>query len=187
MTPNSMTQGQKTSDAMMNRTSNIVLTACRRRGSGSGSVARGSLHRDVGQSGFTLIELLVALGITVLALAGLMSLHVAMMKGNRSAANTAEASTFGQEALEELRGMTMTDITTTYGPLPLLDEPMDTVGGQRGMTYTRTLTVSPITGNLLWMRVVVSWADDGADPALVDEQYKHEVAFEIIRTSLEAP
>lgn len=149
--------------------------------------ALGVFHRNAGQSGFTLIELMVALAITVLALAGLMSLHVSMMKGNRSAANTAEASTLGQEALEELRGMTMSDIITTYGILPILDEPMDTVSGQRGLTYTRTLTISAISDNLLWMRLVIEWADDGADPTVVDEQYKHAVAFEIIRTRLEAP
>ena len=144
------------------------------------------LPRKTGQSGFTLIELLVALGVTVVGLAGLLSLHLALMKGNRTAANTAEATTVAQESMEELRSQAVSAITTKYGTIPIVDVLMDPLPpGRTGLTYTRTLTVRQVTGNLLWIQVRVAWTDDGADPATVDEQYRHEISFEVLRTSLE--
>lgn len=140
------------------------------------------------QGGFTLIELLVTLAVTVIGLAGLMSLHVAMMKGNRTASNTTEASVIGQETLEELRSMSLASIATTYGALPIIDVEMDPAPGKAGrlLTYKRYLSVNPVSGNLVWMRIAIVWADDGADPDTVDDQYRHELALEVIRTSLEA-
>lgn len=155
-----------------------------------------TLRQKPGQGGFTLIELLVALAITAVGLAGLMSLHVSMIKGNRAASNTHEATTIAQETVEELRGMTMAAITGKYGALPLNDAVMDTVPSRRaydpqtgivGLTFTRTLSINPLSGKLLLVRVAISWSDDGADPAAADPQFRHEIALEIIRTSLEAP
>ena len=155
-----------------------------------------SIRQKSGQGGFTLIELLIALAVTAVGLAGLMSLHVAMMKGNRAASNTHEATTIGQETIEELRGMTIAAIEAQHGALPLNDVVMDTVPSRRaydpqtgivGLTFTRTLSINPISGRLLLVRVVISWSDDGADPAAADPQFRHEIALEIIRTSLEAP
>ncbi|MCG8417321.1 MAG: prepilin-type N-terminal cleavage/methylation domain-containing protein [Proteobacteria bacterium] len=146
------------------------------------------LHKRSGQQGFSLLELLIALAVTVVGLAGLMSLHVATMKGNRTAAHTADATTIAQQTMEELRSMSMAEITTRHGPLPITGvNNMDTVDGRAGMTFTRDLSVREMSGFLVMMRIVVNWTEDGSDPATVDEQYRHKVALELIRTSLEAP
>ena len=50
-----------------------------------------------------MLELLVTLSITVVGLTGLMSLHVATIRGNESTAKNGEAVAIAQETLEMLR------------------------------------------------------------------------------------
>lgn len=146
------------------------------------------------QSGFTLIEILVTMTITVIGLTGLLSLHMATVKGNQIASRSAEATTLAQEVLEELRARPVDDgtiksIVGQYGALPITNQLYDTVIGRAGMTYPVHMSVNELTTmseDLIRIRVEVSWADDGADPATADETLKHSIALEIVRTRQEA-
>jgi len=143
------------------------------------------------QAGFTLIELLVALSVTVIGLIGLLSLHVSTMKGNRSASRSAEATAIGQQTVEELRGLPVNgvidSIVSRHGPLPIVDAVLDPVDGRAGMIYSRTLDVTPIPDtDMVLMRVEVTWADDGADPATAPVELVHTSSFELARSTLEA-
>ncbi len=148
---------------------------------------------DHGESGFTLVELLVALTVTVIGLAGLLTLHIATLKGNQVASRTGEATTFAQQALEELRALPIDggadSIVARYGALPIDNATMDTVDGRAGMTYTRRLWVGELTSvseDLVKIRVQLEWTDDGADPNGADDRYKHQIALELIRTRQES-
>jgi prepilin-type N-terminal cleavage/methylation domain-containing protein len=140
------------------------------------------------QSGFTLVEILVTMTITIIGLTGLLSLHMATIKGNQIASRSAEATTFAQEVIEELRTRTVDSIIAQYGLLPVNDELIDSPAGRAGMTYTRRLWINELTTmseDLIRIRVEVSWADDGADPATADESLRHSIALEIVRTRQE--
>lgn len=143
------------------------------------------------EAGFTLIEVLVVLVITVIGLLGLMAMHNATLKGNRDSARAAEAISIAQRTMEELRTLavnTGTDsITSRYGPLPLQDVQLDTVIGRAGITYRRLFSAQQTAANtLVRVRVVISWSDSGDDPSVVDEQEKHDIALEMLRTMEEA-
>jgi prepilin-type N-terminal cleavage/methylation domain-containing protein len=145
-----------------------------------------------GEGGFTLIELLVTLSVTVIGLAGLLSLHSTTIKGNQIASRSGEAATIAQRSMEELRAIPvqgLNSIETTYGVLPIVDATMDPVDGRAGMTYTRRVSVRELTSvseDLVLMRVEVEWADDGADPVTAPDNLKHAISLELIRTRQEA-
>ncbi len=144
------------------------------------------------ERGFTLVELLVALTVTVIGLAGLLSLHVAVLKGNQNASRTGEATTVAQQTLEDLRAMPIggspQSIVARYGALPITDVTMDPVDGRAGMVYIRRLWVNELTSvseDLVMIRIEVHWTDDGADPNGADESVKHKIALELVRTRQE--
>lgn len=149
-------------------------------------------RRERQEGGFTLIEILMTMTVTVIGLAGLLSLHMTTLRGNRMAANSAEASTVAQKVVEELRTLSVDGpdgIVARYGALPFEDAAMDTEDGRTGTVYTPYLSAKELTSlseDLILLRVEVIWADDGADPATVDERYKHQVTVEIVRTRQEA-
>jgi prepilin-type N-terminal cleavage/methylation domain-containing protein len=148
-------------------------------------------RRSRGESGFTLIEVLVVLVVTVIGLLGLLAMHNATLKGNRDSARAAEATSIVQQTMEELRTLSVnagTDsITNRYGPLPLQDVQLDTIIGRAGITYRRVFSAQQTASNsLLRIRVVVSWSDSGDDPAVVDDQERHDIALEMLRTMEEA-
>jgi Tfp pilus assembly protein PilV len=130
--------------------------------------------------------------VTVIGLAGLLSLHSTTIKGNQIASRSGEAATVAQRAMEELRAIPVqgpNSIETTYGVLPIIDAAMDPVSGRAGMTYTRRVSVGELTSvseDLVLMRVEVEWADDGADPATAPDNLKHVISLELIRTRQEA-
>lgn len=151
------------------------------------------------EAGFSLVEILVALTITVVGLMGLMSLHASMIRGNREAARLAEATNFAQETLEKLRAIPVVDndlsvpgpaetLETRFNPLPIDNVLVGTEVGQAGVTYAMRLSVTPISGTLVRMRVRVTWVDSGDDPSSATDppENRHEVAVEIIRSTLEA-
>jgi prepilin-type N-terminal cleavage/methylation domain-containing protein len=142
-----------------------------------------------GERGFTLIELLVTLGVTVIGLTGLLSIHLATVRGNSATARGGAATATAQLTIEELRQMSVAAIEDAYGPVPLDHVELDTVPGPAGLTLSRTLTISELTAaspELLLLRVEVSWTDDGAAPGEADGKYDHMVALELIRTRQEA-
>lgn len=141
------------------------------------------------ESGFTLIELLVALTVTVIGLAGLLSLHMATIKGNQMASRSAEAATIAQRTVEELRAMSIEKIITDHGALPITNAILDPAPGRAEMTYSRRFSARELTSlseDLVLLRVEIFWTDDGADPNSVDERLHHDLAVEIIRTRQEA-
>jgi prepilin-type N-terminal cleavage/methylation domain-containing protein len=142
-----------------------------------------------GERGFTLIELLVTLGVTVIGLTGLLSIHLATVRGNSATARGAAATATAQLTMEELRQTPIATLVTTYGALPIDHEPLDTVPGPAGLTLSRTLTVTELTAassDLVLLRVEVSWTDDGAAPGEEGGKYDHMVSLELIRTRQEA-
>src|SRR5687768_15423462 len=71
------------------------------------------------QHGFTIMELLVALGVTMIGLAGLMTLYSVTARANRGTTVTTDAMEAAAEAVEELRGMSVAQIegTAPYAPI----------------------------------------------------------------------
>ena len=146
------------------------------------------------QRGFTLLELLVTLGITVVGLTGLMSLHVAVIRANDSTAKNGEAVAIAQETLETLRADTLTDLLARFSTTTLpVNSSLNTVAGRGGITFRRQVQITELTAastDLIKIRVVVQWSDDntngsgsGSGSASV---YDHQVSLELIRTVQEA-
>ena len=99
-------------------------------------------------TGFTLIEILVALvilGISLLALAGLM---VTTTSNNAAAGQVTEASTFAQDKLEELRAVPWANIVSGN------DERI----GSTGIHYGRNWNVTT-NGNIKTIAITVNWSD----------------------------
>jgi prepilin-type N-terminal cleavage/methylation domain-containing protein len=140
------------------------------------------------QGGFTLIELLVTLTVTVIGLAGMLSLFNANSRNSSIASRSAHASTAAQETIEELRGMSIPALTTLYGALPIEDADLDPVDGPAGLVLNRRMSLhqlSAASADLFLMRVEVYWTDDGATPGADNGRYDHQVSLELIRTRQE--
>ena len=146
------------------------------------------------QRGFTLLELLVTLGITVIGLTGLMSLHIATIRGNDSTAKHGEAVAIAQETLETLRADKLTELLARFSAATLpVNASLNTISGRGGITFRRQVQITELTAastDLYKIRVIVAWSDDnsngsgsgtGAASAL-----DHQVSLELIRTVQEA-
>ncbi len=149
-----------------------------------------------GQRGFTLMELLITLAVSVIGMTGVMALQLATTRTNQGAANAAEAVTIAQRTLEEARSKTLTQMAVDYeGDAGSETEATDidfdfngeTVLG-RTVTFQRRIIVAslPASNDLIRVRVVVRWYDDGVDPDLDDPMFRHDVAVELLRTRQEA-
>lgn len=142
------------------------------------------------QRGFTLLELLVTLGITVIGLTGLMSLHIATIRGNESTARNGEAVAIAQETLETLRADTLTGLLARFSTTTLpVNASLDTMAGRNGITFRRRVSITELTAastNLVKIRVVVAWSDDNTNGAGSGSGsasiYDHQVSLELIRT-----
>jgi prepilin-type N-terminal cleavage/methylation domain-containing protein len=140
------------------------------------------------QRGFTLLELLMTLTVTTIGLAGLMSLHLSIARGNDGASRFAEATQFANATLEQLRAKTIVNMLAGLPGSPTappVDVTLPTVAGRAGMTYTRRVVITQLNSasTSLWrIRVEVGWIDDGADMATGAAELKHLVAAELIRT-----
>lgn len=157
-------------------------------------------RRARGQRGFSLIEILVAMTVTIIGLAGLMSVYTTAVQGNSRAARTVMASTIAQQTMEELRSLPVQTPVVGYqgdtleskvgGAFPAFDHPLADVTAPDGTLFKRAVTVEPIAvpsqplSQLLRIRLVVSWADEGADvtAAGTDPRLKHDIVLESIRT-----
>lgn len=146
------------------------------------------------QRGFTLIELLVTLGITVVGLTGLMSLHVATIRANDSTAKNGEAVAIAQETLETLRADTLPDLLARFAVTALpVNSSLNTVAGRNGITFRRRVQITELTAastDLIKIRVVVQWSDDNANGSGTGSGaaavYDHQISLELIRTVQEA-
>lgn len=153
--------------------------------------------RSQAQAGFSLVEILVALTITVIGLVGLMSLHAAMIRGNREDVRFADATTLAQRALEELRALPIVDndpssigpdnIQARFGNLPIADVIYDKTVSDSGVTYLLRLSATPISGTLVRLGMRVEWLANGEDPegATVAPEERHSISVEMIRSTLE--
>jgi prepilin-type N-terminal cleavage/methylation domain-containing protein len=140
-----------------------------------------------GEQGFSMIELLVAATITLIGLTGLLGLHTATVQGTRASSQFSEASAFGVAAMEDLRSLSIPQLEARYGAMPVNDSILDTVAGRAGQTYTRTISLNPtpVSADLIQMRVVVSWTELGAVPGADNGQYDHRVLVELLRSRQE--
>lgn len=144
------------------------------------------------QRGFTLLELLITLSITTVGLIGLLALHLSVSRGNDGASRAAEAQQLTVSELETLRGMTLQqlfDDDNTTGPANALPRTRSqTLTGRNGLQYQVTSTVTEVaavSANVMKIRVVTSWAEDGAALG-ADDQFDHSLALEVLRTFQEA-
>lgn len=134
------------------------------------------------EAGFTVIELLITLGVSMICLAGLLSLHTAIARGNQSGSRSSEAVTAAELTLEEARQMSFTAIQATYGALPI-ETDLEPVVGRNDNSYRRELHIEDVPGvDLVRVRVVVAWTDSDAEPGADDGAHDHQVALEVLRT-----
>jgi prepilin-type N-terminal cleavage/methylation domain-containing protein len=164
-----------------------------------------------GERGFTITELLVALTVTVIGLAGLLSLHVTTVRGNASASRALEAVSIAEESLEILRSKPLGDIEAQYGAATTTEEyyywdgddgddaPPTNFGpavitGRAGQQYRRVFRIAApdatqpnlirITAEVLWNEnAPAPLGTDAADTATIAE---HRLRIETVRTRIEA-
>jgi prepilin-type N-terminal cleavage/methylation domain-containing protein len=144
--------------------------------------------RLVGQQGFTMIEVLITLAVTLIGLAGLMTLHHVVTDGTGSAARMAEASGIAESALEEVRQLAFTRIESQFGAPPI-DVELEQAAGKGERVYDRRLLVEPldeVSADLFRVRIEVSWTDDGAAAGSDDGSHDHTFVLETFRTRQEA-
>lgn len=155
-------------------------------------------RRERGQRGFSLIEILVAMTVTIICLAGLMSVYTTTVQGNSRAGRSVIASAVAQQTMEELRSLPVqppvagyqgpTLVSKVGGSIPAVDFPLVDVTAQDGTIFKRTVTVEQLVlpsqplSNLLRVRLVVAWADEGAAFDAADRRLRHRIVLESVRT-----
>ena len=151
------------------------------------------------ERGFTLLELLMTLGVATIALIGLLSLHLGIVRGNEAASRTAEATQLGHATLESLRAArSVRDLAELLTGHRWEDPPIDvrwcrrndagvveaTAIGRNGMTYRCRVVVvalSPESTRLWRIRVEIGWTEDGAAQGAQGGALDHLIAVELIR------
>jgi prepilin-type N-terminal cleavage/methylation domain-containing protein len=160
-------------------------------------------HRHTRQGGFSLIEILIAMTVTLIGLAGLLSLHLTTVQGNSRATRTVMGSVIAQRTMEGLRSMpvqapvtvppylepTLASPPFSIAPgCPAAAIPMATVLGPDNTSYRPLVSVcalgpagSPLE-NLVLVRVVIEWSDQGAAASAADSRLHHQMVLESVRT-----
>lgn len=135
------------------------------------------------QGGFTLIEIMVTMGITLLGLAAMLTLHNTVAEGNRMSVESAEASAVAESALEDLRQDSIATLESTYSAVPI-DVNLADVQGRNNQVFARRLLVQAVSGStdLVRLRVEVTWTDSGAAAGADDGIHDHRVVLEELRT-----
>ena len=106
----------------------------------------------MGSKGFTLLEILMALiilSISLLALAGLMTMTT---RNNSYGSHVTEAATFAQDKLEQLRAGPWGNIVSGTDPSPIT--------GCTGITYVRNWNVVPnAADSMRTITITMDWTD----------------------------
>lgn len=154
-------------------------------------------HKHTGQLGFSLIEILIAMTVTIIGLAGLLSLHLTAARGNSRATRTVMASVIAQQTMDELRSMpvqpptagyTEDTLQTRFGGIPANDVALAAVQGPDNTSYQRFVSVRPLgpagspLGNVVLVRVVIAWTDEGAAANTTNTRLRHRMVLESMRT-----
>jgi prepilin-type N-terminal cleavage/methylation domain-containing protein len=148
-------------------------------------------NRETGpaaERGFTVIEVLVTLAVTLIGLAGLMTLHHVVSDSTGSAGRMAEASGIAEAALEEVRQLAFNRIEAEFGPPPI-DIELEQATGKGERVYNRQLIIDPldaVSADLFRVRIEVTWTDDGAAAGSDDGAHDHTFVLETFRTRQEA-
>lgn len=139
--------------------------------------------------GFTLLELLITLSVTTIGLVGLLSLHLSIARGNDGASRSAEAQQIAVSELESLRTLSISRLmkTLTGSEVVALPTPKRErlVTGRGGLSFKVTTTVTALPGlsqNLIKIRVVTSWTEDGGAVGANGGQLDHAIPLEVVRT-----
>lgn len=142
------------------------------------------MRRSNSQRGFTIVELLVSMVISVVGFVGLIGMQRAMSSANQIGSRQVEATAFVQQAVEGLRQLSIAEMETRFGALPITADLPPAIG-RGNHNYARVLEVNAIesSARLLRIRVVVSWNDDGT---LGGTDYEHALVLEVLRTREEA-
>jgi prepilin-type N-terminal cleavage/methylation domain-containing protein len=143
------------------------------------------------QRGFTLLELLITLSVTTIGLVGLLSLHLSVARGNDGASRSAEAQQMCVSELESLRAMDYSGLQNALAGPPngFPRTRITTQQGRNGFAFTVTSTLTDlptVSSGLLKIRVVTTWAEEGAAFAGGNGAFDHSLALEVIRTMQEA-
>lgn len=110
--------------------------------------------------GFTLVEVMIAVFILTVALLGLISVTVMIMKGNDFSRQMTTATTLAKDKIEQVKEMSYSDVadgvTTDY-------RNADSSAGSSGAYFTRVMTVTADTPavKMKTVEVVVSWTWGG--------------------------
>jgi hypothetical protein len=138
------------------------------------------------ESGFTALEVLITLAVTLIGLAGLMTLHHVISDGAAGAGRMAEASAIAESALEEVRQQRFTRLVTEFGPTPI-DVDLEAAAGRGERAYGRHLLVEAlsVSADLFRVRIEVSWSDDGAEAGAEGGIHDHALVVETFRTRQE--
>lgn len=113
------------------------------------------------QDGFTLIEILVTLALTMVALAGLLSLNVAITRGNATAAQSSEAVAITKSVMEEIRTAPVSALGTN-GPFSVasLRDGRNTTFVIQATYQAMTLIIGDPPNSTFKIRVEVSWLEN---------------------------
>ena len=124
-----------------------------------------------GQAGMTIVELLVALTVSLIGLAGLMSLFTVMARANAVSADSSQAVDIAAQMLEEMGTMSVPEIEAIpdYGPInsagwgPVPYHLGDALG-RRNIVLERNVFAREVFGSpgLVWIQAEVLWRDPGA-------------------------
>jgi prepilin-type N-terminal cleavage/methylation domain-containing protein len=163
---------------------------------GDRSVKAYDRRRTTRQKGFSLIEILIAMTVTLIGLAGLLSLHLTTVRGNSRATRTVMASVIAQQTMDQLRSLPVRAPTVGYlDPtlenqfgIPSTDVELPAAQGPDNTRYQRLVSVTPLgpvgdpLENLVRVRVVIAWTDEGASATTTDSRLRHRMVLEAIRT-----
>jgi prepilin-type N-terminal cleavage/methylation domain-containing protein len=150
--------------------------------------ARAPIARARDQQGFTIMEVLITLAVTLIGLAGLMTMHHVITRGTGSAGRMAEASAIAEAALEEVRQLRFAQLETEFGAAPI-DAELEQAAGRGERVYDRRLMVEAIdevSPDLFRVRIEVTWTDDGAAAGAEGGAHDHRFVLETFRTRQEA-
>ena len=122
-----------------------------------------SVSRIAGnQDGFTLIEIFIAIVLLTVGLLGTAALTTGVVRGNVSSRNMTTATAIAQSCLEENRRVGY----ASAGSVPVGGSNNCVTGNatltQGGVSFTRTLTVTPTpanTTNIRTLAVTVQWSE----------------------------